>query len=210
MDMKNKIILCFFVMIATLVAANISALAQPANLDDDPDALMAYSLGKEDLPDGGLGHNPSIRTLREYYTVSGFHQQPYDKYNPVWSGVASAVIPGFGQVVCGKPLRGALFLVGTVGPVAAAVLTYRKPVTNDAGYTEHNIAHTAALVGVAAAMWIWNVLDAAEVAILLNKYNRDTLRNRGVSLSVNPNFSVLPSLGGSVVPTTGIALTLNF
>jgi len=210
LNMKNNIVLCTLATFALLATMSVSAQAQTPTQYEDSDALVEYFLGKEDLPDGGLGPSPSIRTLRGYYTVSGFHQKPYDKYNPVWSGVASAIIPGFGQAICGKPLRGVLFLAGTVGPAVAAVLTYQKPVTNDYGMVEHNVAHTAALIGVSAAMWIWNVLDAAEVAILLNKYNRDTLQERGVSLSLNPNFSVTPSADGAIAPTAGIALTLNF
>ena len=162
--------------------------------------------GKE-VPADGLGDNPSIATLRSYYSVSGFHMEPYDKYNPGWCGAASAIVPGLGQIICGKPLRGILFFAGFAAPVTAAIVTYKPPYINAQGLPEHEIAHTAALLVAAAIAWGWNIIDAAEVAILRDKYNRDVMRSHGAKLSLNPCVGVAP---GTSNPYAGLSLSLNF
>lgn len=169
--------------------------------------LKEFFYSEKELPAGGLGNNPSIATLREYYSVSGFHMQPYDKYNPIWCGAASAVVPGFGQIICGKPMRGILFFAGVAAPVTAAVLTYKPPYTNEYGMTEHDITHTVALVATALVAWGWNVIDAAEVAILRDRYNRDVMKSHGAELSLNPCVGVAP---GTTNPYAGLSLSLNF
>lgn len=199
---------CIFAVVATaILALNVVTAYSQETEGYAREELSDFLFSGMEIPVEGLGSNPTIATLREYYSVSGLHMQPNDKYNPVWCGVASAAVPGLGQIICGKAGRGILFLLGTAAPVTAAVLTYQKPYINDYGYPEHIIGHTVALIGASVVMWAWNVIDAAEVAILRDKYNRDVIKSPGAKLSLNPCVGVTP---GTTNPYAGLSLSLNF
>lgn len=153
--------------------------------------------------------NPTVRELKKRYDVSGYRKQPGDPYDPVWCAIASAVVPGIGQIICDKVGRGVLFFVGTAAPLAAAIATKKEPYINAYGFPEHDIAHTAALIGVTVIVWVWNVIDAAEIAILKDKHFRDSVIN-GAKLSVNPYFDLTPNPTGNLAPQVGLSLAVNF
>lgn len=208
--MKHIGIICAALALLAIFSTTAIAQDQTPGTVLDMDEIMQLYYGTDTMPAEGIGANPTIHELRSYYNVSGYSKEPYDKYSPGWTAVMSAVVPGLGQIACGKAVRGIIFLLGTAAPVTAAVLTYQKPYFNDFGFPEHNIGHTVALIGASVVMWAWNVIDAAEVAILLDKYNRDLLRNKKAELSVEPSLSMIPSACGSVIPAAGITLAINF
>ena len=208
--MKKASIL-FAIMVSVIFSAfSFCAQAQERYSETEMALLRAHGLlgDKVSASDGFVG-KPTIHNLRGYYSLSWSGMEDGDKYDPVWTAVASAVFPGLGQTICGKSVRGLLFLLGTAAPVTAAVLTYKKPYTNGLGFEERDITHTVLLAGAAAIMWIWNVVDAAEVAVLVNKYNRDLEGWREAAVSMVPYVSLNPT-GVAVEPSVGLSLVLNF
>lgn len=208
--MKRLTILCALLALTFATALTPCADAQEKYSDTEIELLREGGfLGGKALPAEGLGVNPTVKMLREYYSLSWSGMEDGDKYSPAWTAVSSAILPGSGQMICGKAGRGVLFLLGTAAPATAAILTYKGSYVNAYGYPEKDITHTAALVGVAVAMWVWNIVDAMEVAVLTNKYNRDMNAARA-KLSMNPYLSTNPLGATSAEPVVGMSLVLNF
>lgn len=208
--MKQITTICAIFALLVSFSANVSAQSQSFATDPDSKVFVPFYYGLQPIPEEGLGPNPTIRELRNYFTVSGFEMESYDKYNPVLSSVVSAIIPGLGQAACGKPVRGLLILAGFAVPATTAIATYQRPFINEYGNREHNIDHTAVLVGIAAVIWVWNIIDAAEVAILINKYNRHLDKCRQVEYIVRPHVGLYPNTNNILSPTAGVALAINF
>ena len=202
----------FFAIVACMIFSAISfcTQAQERYSEAEMALLRAHELiGDKVAESGGFVGNPTVYNLRGYYSLSWSGMEEGDKYDPVWTAVASGVFPGLGQTICGKPARGLLFLVGTAAPVTAAVLMCKKPYDNGSGTRARDITLTAVLAGAAVAMWIWDIVDAAEVAVLVNKYNRDLVRQREAAVSMVPHVSLNPT-GAAVEPAVGLSLVLNF
>lgn len=91
--------------------------------------------------------------------------------NPVASGLASILVPGWGQLVNGQPGKAIFFLFAFLSGVAAVLLTRLTPFLKllasvDTSHTLMPRVTTGvmATVGVAAVMWILGVYDAILVA----------------------------------------------
>jgi hypothetical protein len=89
--------------------------------------------------------------------------------------LASYVIPGLGQCLCGETIRGICIGAATMGSIACA-----------AGFGDFS-DETGAILGIAAfGLWIWNIYDANRVAKIKNMYINDTQSRHKASVSVGP------------------------
>ena len=169
------------------------------------------------------------KELKGTYNSKEYVKSTTDPYSPGWSGFASFVLPGLGQVIAGETGRGIAFFAGDVGfSVATALCADKfleyvqtdangKPVKDGNGkyvYTNENAAGTWAMVVVgvsaaAVAYYIWNISDARKVAKVKNMYYQDLAGKHAVGLDLYPSLDyAMTGTGGRIVP--GMTLSLQF
>lgn len=142
-----------------------------------------------------------------------------DPYNPVISGVYSFIIPGLGQMYCGEVGRGLAFLGGYAGfSVVAGVgmaqifnssLNYYN---SDSGYTRNTNAGVGIMllgIGGMAAVGIWSIVDAVNVAKVNNMYIRDLRRTYGMKLEMSPYVDHL-SINNQTTNPVGMTMRITF
>ena len=125
-----------------------------------------------------------------------------DPYNPISAGIASLIIPGLGQMISGKVVRGILFLTGFTGCLAVSAEAFVKGAYS-ADATKAFQVSRAGLIG-ALCIDLWSVADAVNVA----KVNNLVLRNKhrtSYNLNIKP-FLNAPDYG----PKHNIPISLYF
>lgn len=55
------------------------------------------------------------------YNIKSYTYMPGDPYDPTNISISSALIPGLGQMICDKGIKGLCFLTGYVGGWALAI-----------------------------------------------------------------------------------------
>ncbi len=169
------------------------------------------------------------KELKSIYNSKEYVKSDTDPYSPGWSGFASFVLPGLGQVISGETGRGIGIFAGDVGfSVAAGLCADKfleyvqtdangKPVKDGNGkyiYTNENAAGTWAMVviGVSAAAvayHIWNIYDARKVAKVKNMYYQDLAGKHAIGVDLYPSFDyAVTGEGSRLVP--GMTLSLQF
>ena len=126
---------------------------------------------------------------------------------------AEDVFPGKGYtihknlMICGEVGRGFAILglsvgvpvIGTVGAILCS------------GY-DHSVTFGSAVTIVALgslAVYVWNIVDAVQVAKIKNMYCRDIRNTYSASLKLYPSVGIIPASGGSRT-SVGLTLALNF
>ena len=95
------------------------------------------------------------------------------KQNPFLAGILSLIVPGLGQIYCGKGNKGAAILVaaivvGNLNLIFLLVFTAADPNPEHAwAYWLPRIGHDVMSVW-SIVFWIWSVVDA----VLMAKRNR--------------------------------------
>ena len=169
------------------------------------------------------------KDLKDRYSAKEYVKMAGDPYSPGWSGFASFVIPGLGQVINGETGRGLAIFGGNVAlSVAGSVcgqkmLSYveldanKKPVKDNDGKIVFKDKKAAAKwfgammgVGVAALAYdIWNICDARKVAKVKNMYYQDLAGRRSMEFNLYPSVDYAMTAGGTkLVP--GMALSVRF
>jgi len=120
------------------------------------------------------------------YDFKSYRYMPDDRYDPTNVSVASAILPGLGQMICNECVKGICFLAGYVGGWALTIsgikmslqTTYPEPDWNKIG----PIARTRTRVGLAlaATSWLWSVIDAPRTAKIQNMKFREKNKMYGV------------------------------
>lgn len=156
---------------------------------------------------------PSYKALKERYDPKDYVRMEGDTFNPVWTGVASAFIPGLGQLICGETPRGlimlgsALVLEGVFGYCSYELSSFNndKNLGYDTTPTPHEaqsqriLTATAVITGIAGlALDVWATIDAVQMAKVKNMYRRD--------LKMYPSMNCLPD--GTMAP--GFTLAMQF
>ncbi len=158
--------------------------------------------------------------LKDMYSTKDYVKSYMDPYSPAWSGVASFIIPGLGQTICGEFGRGLCFFGGNLACGIGTSVCF----TNLAKLTETdsngkvtmkddpkvgtNILLIAGFCAAACAIDIWSIVDAVKVAKVKNMYSRD-LYNHTSSLNLYPSVDYVPSSNG-MQTTAGLSLALTF
>ena len=168
------------------------------------------------------------KDLKDLYNPQEYVKSEIDPYSKGWSGLASFVVPGLGQLICGETGRGLAIFAGDVALSTAAKIfadKYRATIVRDANgtplkdyegtfvYNDEKAATIwgGALLGVGAAgiaYWIWNIVDARNVARVKNMYYQD-LQMSPVEFKVYPSVSYINTTDG-FKPVTGMTLSLQF
>ena len=148
-----------------------------------------------------------------------------DSYN--FGGVCSFLIPGLGQCVDGEWGRGLGIFAANVGlgvleliefsAIGYGAKVYNYDYYNGSAYFSDNSylyggsgALILTLIGH-AALNIWNICDAVRIAKVKNMFYQDFTGNlSSVSMKLEPNLALVPSVSGAVVPTAGFSLSVKF
>lgn len=144
------------------------------------------------------------RNYSSLYRASDYVWAPGDRYLPALSGVASFIIPGLGQMICGEVGRGFAFLGMTVGvPVVATVAAV--------AFDSYASMASCIAVGVLGclAIDIWNIVDAVQVAKIKNMYLQDMRREYSFDMDLFPSVNCIPTSSG-MQTSFGLTLAMSF
>ena len=122
------------------------------------------------------------KDLKDSYNPKSYVAQSTDPYSRVWSGVASWLVPGLGQAICGEVGRGLKFFGADL--VFASVASYGAQKFEDnavikngkvESYKNESAAKSGAYIMMgslvaAAVVDIWAIVDAVKVAKVKNMY----------------------------------------
>ena len=168
------------------------------------------------------------RELKDIYNTKEYVKSDIDPYSRGWAGLASFVVPGLGQVICGEAGRGIAIFAGDLALGAAVKLTadkYESYIQKDAsgnyikdvegGYVMTDDKEAMkwggamiCLVVGNVAYWIWNICDARMVAKVKNMYYQD-LQMRPVEFRAYPSVSSAITSQG-IRPVAGLPLSMQF
>jgi hypothetical protein len=129
-----------------------------------------------------LNVNAQYKLDKTRYDYKNYNYLKEDPHSPVSSAVASFLIPGLGQMICGEGLRGTGFLLAWASglTVSVAGLLYTSSVTeSDPDFWQVQTTSKRMIIGGlagAAAVWIWSIADAQRVAKVNNLAFRDKNR----------------------------------
>lgn len=198
-------------IIALVMATSVSAFAQ-------------YNDAAKE-PVDGIEMGMKYKQLKNLYNYSQYKESLDDRYSPVWSGVASFLIPGLGQMISNELGRGfawfggavastAVFCVGS-GLTASAALIQQNPdmvEDTDINTSAYMTAGTiVSLVGSLAllAVDVCAIVDAVRVAKVKNMYEQDLRQKYSLDVQLHPTVNYVKTSNG-VQPTAGFTLALNF
>ena len=150
----------------------------------------------------GIHDRMVFAQYKNLYNPSFYIPEYGDPYSPGWCGLASFLIPGLGQGIAGEWGRGLAFFGAHIAISTPAVLLS----SSTDGWS--------AYVGLALLLAndIYSIVDAVRVAKIKNMYIQD-IRKQSAYLDINlyPSFTLAPAeTVGSLVPVTGLTLSLSF
>jgi hypothetical protein len=153
---------------------------------------------------------------KDLYNTNYYIHEAGDAYSPFWSGLASFVIPGLGQGICGEWGRGLCIMATNVG---LSVLFYGSLAAWNAAYNQEtqeggegaSLLVFASVIGQ-VCLDIWNVFDAVKVAKVKNMYQQDIRAQRAsFDIRIDPFIAYNPSITTSNnQPTAGLSLKVLF
>ena len=143
-----------------------------------------------------------------------------DPYSPALSGVCSFLIPGLGQMISGEVGRGLGFLGGSAACGVVSVvgmIVYSSSVMN---YSYGSIYSPSSGVGAGlalmvigyggmAAIDIWSIVDAVNVAKVNNMYIQNLRKSSSVNIEVAPFTSPISVNNKNVTPL-GLSLRITY
>lgn len=153
---------------------------------------------------------PFYKNIKQYYNYKDYRPGFNDRYDPVGATVASALVPGLGQSLCGEPYRGIYFVAGSTLCFGLSAACFGISVDNydQNGNRKGNVGldllGTVSLLG-GIAIWVWNAIDANHVAKTKNLYLRDIMDKTGVrEFRLSPSVGYIPNGSASAGLTLGI------
>ena len=135
-----------------------------------------------------LYKNMRYRDYSKLYNAKDYSFRYDDPYSPFLSGAASYFIPGLGQTVCGEFSRGLGFFLGTEAMAVGTLISFistpgvgnyyvdEQTVVKEPSAGDH-IRNFSMLAGL-CAMYVWNIVDAVNVAKIKDLYVRDAYEDQ--------------------------------
>lgn len=153
---------------------------------------------------------------KRMYNPRMYIPQYGDPYSPGWSGIASAIIPGFGQALSDEWGRGTCFFLGSLALSCASLAslewnTYGLEYSYSVDVEGNSASGILALASL--GLYIWNICDAVRVAKVKNMYYQD-IRSRqtgGLDVRLEPFVAAAPAtpLQGRTA-AAGLSLRVSF
>jgi len=121
----------------------------------------------------GIISNAQYRTNKKTYDRRTYHFEQGDRYSPAVAGIASFLIPGLGQMVCGEMVRGLCFMVPAYTGVTVSMVELVRGMSGMAN-SEPNAGNVFLItLGLYYALELWSTVDAVHVAKVNNMAFRD-------------------------------------
>lgn len=122
--------------------------------------------------------------IHAYFTVDRARNEPFNgTEHPVLSGIASTLIPGWGQIMNGQPIKGAIYLFSFFGGlfcltfiISAAALWPSIDMENEKSVFEKMLLTTGVSAFIASLLWLINIFDAIIVAF--EPVKKESVRKR--------------------------------
>ena len=152
------------------------------------------------------------REYKNYYDYHLYEHQKGDPYSRFWTGAASFLIPGLGQVFEGQWVRGLLFFAGNIALYSGYVANMNVEYDSAGNVVSSSPASPMAYVCFFGQLGLdlWSIIDAVHIAKIKNMYYQDLKAMRSsLDVDLEPYFAYTPSSDG-VKPVTGLSLKLNF
>ena len=108
------------------------------------------------------------------YDLKSYTYMPGDPYDPTNISITSAIVPGLGQMICDKGIKGLCFLAGYVGGWALAISGIKMSIQTVSPEPDWSKVGPIAQrrmrggLAIAAASWLWNMFDAPRTAKIQN------------------------------------------
>lgn len=152
----------------------------------------------------GIVPGMKYKELKKIYDYREYIPGLVEPYSPAWSGVASWVIPGLGQMISGSVGRGFAYLGGYAGCYLFTI--FGAALSNDTAF-----GGIMALAGCAGmlAVDICSIVDAVRMAKVKNMYMNDLRRKYSFELDLYPSVNYVQT-GSSLQPAAGLTLALKF
>lgn len=186
-------------------------------------AAIHYESGRVEVVDSGktsydallYGNRPvadgivpgmKYKELKKIYNYKEYVPGLVQNYSPAWAGVASFLIPGLGQMVCGSVGRGFAYLGGVVG---CYTVMYSGAFMGFAGESAVGQILMCAASAGALAIEICSIVDAVRVAKVKNMYENDLRRKYSFDMKLYPSVGCIRSADG-LQPAPGMTLAFRF
>lgn len=121
----------------------------------------------------GIISNAQYRINKKAYDSRTYHYEKGDRYSPAVAGIASFLIPGLGQMVCGEMVRGLCFMVPAYTGVTVGMVELVRGMSG----MSHSDSDAGAVLlfslGLYYALELWSTVDAVHVAKVNNMAFRD-------------------------------------
>lgn len=153
----------------------------------------------------GIVPGMRYKDYAKLYDPKDYVKRIDDRYYPVWGGIASAFIPGLGQIINGQTERG-LAIMGVYAGCALVSAVGLEAVE------EAGAGPLMYLLGVAGSLAtnIWAIVDGVRVGKIKNLYTRDTSGMASVDFKMEPFLAMTaPSVNGQN-PVAGMKLSISF
>jgi len=171
---------------------------------------------------GGSPYAPEMlpglkyKNYKALYNPRMYIPQLGDPYSPGWSGIASAIIPGFGQALSDEWGRGTCFFLGSLALSCASLAslewnTYGLEYSYSVDVEGNSASGILALASL--GLYIWNICDAVRVAKVKNMYYQDmrSRRTGGLDVRLEPFVAAAPATGLQGRPAAaGLSLRVAF
>ena len=139
------------------------------------------------------------RELKEYYSYKDYTKMPDQAHSPAGVGIASYLIPGLGEMICGEGWRGAAFMGGWLAAHFVALTGVFE--LSDAIYW-------TGVIG-AQAIRVVSCVDAVRVAKVKNMYKRDLNGTGSLGLDLYPSMNYIRT-ADRVQPIAGLTMAVRF
>lgn len=186
--------------------------------------MVRYENGEKDIfaeetsclnTSGEIYDGMPYKELKAIYDPHYYLPEVGDPYSRGWAGVASFFIPGLGQAICGEWARGLCFFAGNVGLSVLFLTTAQIGGSNfDAAKRQGGEGFSAFAVCIAlgaAALDVWSIVDAVQVAKVKNMYYQDLRKKRAsTDIKLEPFLTYTPTNSLRYQPAAGLALKVSF
>ena len=159
--------------------------------------LIGYAASAQ-TPEG-IKPGMKYRELKEYYNYKDYTKTDDQVHSPAGVGIASYLIPGLGEMICGSGWRGAIFMGGWLACHYCCIASIME--LSDAMY------YTSVLG--AQAIRIISCIDATRVAKVKNMYKRDLKGMYALDVDLYPSMNYMKTAEG-IQPISGLTLAVRF
>ena len=187
--------------------------------------MIRYENGEEDIFNEVLAYGGSpyasnvvydrYKNYKTLYNPRMYVHQWGDPYSPGWSGLASAIIPGFGQALCDEWGRGTCFFLGSLALGCASLVSaeWNSYGLDYSYYVDVESNGASSILGLASlGLYIWGICDAVRVAKVKNMYFQDMRsRTAGIDVKLEPFLASVPSVAApGLTSAAGLSLRVSF